>query len=305
MKSYVVPGLTADQLKRLKAGGVQYFRWQHDGTLLADEEALRLALEILNARAIETPTELEGIVKISLDYRTSPIDATAAKQTLPPAELPAPPVRVRPDSWESSRALYIRACAARMQEIIKSAFEVFQAKRALLPEAEATFVKLARRSCFAQQSLSAAALEERFEREIDMIRETPKVARVRVTRGGNTILVYTDTLYATAPDSGERHEIGKFLIRIQPDASVDCIRFYNATRRVDAIRPEMNAPYVLADGSVTADEIKQIFLDQVARCEFAALTDLAIQFIETVNDDRPGSFITRWPGADHISNLIV
>ena len=136
-------------------------------------------------------------------------------------------------------------------------------------------------------------LREKFAREIALIKETPKVNRVRVTNAGGAILIYTDTLFATAVDSEEKHEIGKFLIRILPDASSDSIRFYNATRRVNGIRPAMNAPYVLADGTIISDEIKQTFLDLIARCDFAALADLAVQFIETVNDDAPGRFITR------------
>jgi hypothetical protein len=46
-----------------------------------------------------------------------------------------------------------------------------------------------------------------------------------------------------------------------------------------------------------ANEIKQTFLDLIARCEFAALADLAIQFIETVNDDCAGRLVSCWPHA--------
>jgi hypothetical protein len=109
------------------------------------------------------------------------------------------------------------------------------------------------------------------------------------------LLVYTDTLFAAREESTDRFEIGKFMFRFQMQAQSDAMRFYNATRRVRAISEDMNAPYIYGDGSMMECEIRQTFSELLARCEFAALVDLAIQFIETVNDDEAGKFVNAWP----------
>ena len=364
MKSYVLTGLVQDQLRSLKNSGVTHFKWKDNSILLPDEDAMRLALKVLQAEGSEEPTNMEGVYAVTLTYtgaspgypllddayrhsaadllddqiphadegeleeeadlvrRTNwqpvgePNQPVAPQTTVATASSDSPSSEAKladiasypPDSklarlamspaWLASRVRYIAACAARIQEFVLAAKERLLSKRAKLPEAEDRFAKLTRQAAFAPNTVTQEELREKFAREIALIKETPKVNRVRVTNPGGAILIYTDTLYATAIDSEEKHEIGKFLIRILPDASSDSIRFYNATRRIDGIRPAMNAPYVQADGTIISDEIKQTFLDLIARCDFAALADLAVQFIETVNDDPPGRFITRWPGTD-------
>ena len=289
---------------------------------LVQEDLVQSTADLVDPRASDTHdllVEIETAIDPFRRAQPEPIaqldqqivrEPTAERQTVGPLPSPASlPVPVQPtDSklarlatnpdWLASRVRYIAACAARVHEIVLAAKQRLMAKRSELPSAEERFAKLTRQVAFRPNTVTREELSEKFAQEISQLREIPKVSHVRVTNAGGAILIYTDILCATAIDSEEKHEIGKFLIRILPDVSSDSILFYNATRRVNGLYPAMNAPYVLADGTIISDEIKQTFLDLIARCDFAALADLAIQFIETVNDDAPGRFITRWPGTD-------
>ena len=68
MKSYVLTGLVQDQLRSLKNSGVTYFKWKDNSILLPDEDAMRLALKILQAEGSEEPTNMEGVYAVTLTY---------------------------------------------------------------------------------------------------------------------------------------------------------------------------------------------------------------------------------------------
>ena len=56
----------------------------------------------------------------------------------------------------------------------------------------------------------------------------------------------------------------------------------------------MNSPYVFANGMASANDIKEPIFELIACCEFAAVAELAIQFVETVSDDELGQHLNNW-----------
>jgi hypothetical protein len=195
-----------------------------------------------------------------------------------------------------SRRNYIEACRARLEEVRQQARNSAQPVFEELKKAERQFVRLSRQNAILNNTLSDDELVARFNEDIEQIRGTEKVVDVRVIP--NSVLIYTDTLYAAAPDSGVRHEIGKFLIWVRLDEVNAGVYWFNSSRRVDGARNDMNAPYVYNDGRASSDDTKQAFLDMIARCELGPIADLAIQYIETVNPENPlTAYLENWPRA--------
>jgi hypothetical protein len=195
-----------------------------------------------------------------------------------------------------SRRNYIEACRARLEEVRQqarnSAMPVFEE----LKKAERQFVRLSRQNAILNNTLTDEELVARFNEDIEQIRATEKVIDVRVIP--NSILIYTDVLYATVPDSGHRYEVGKFLIWVRLDEANAGVYWFNASRRLDGARNDMNAPYVYNDGRASSDDTKQAFLDMIARCELGPIADLAIQYVETVNPENPlTAYLENWPRA--------
>lgn len=281
MNSYVLAKLPTAQLEKLKKAGIPFFKWRNGGILLENEDVYQDAIAVLEAKVEENETA-DGLVFVTLIFENE--------------------VVAKPDTDERSRsrANYIRACATRIEQVVNAAREIFKQKKAALPNWEDKFVKATRKMRFAKTP--ERALKAQFEQELQALRALPKVRSVRVAEGLREIMVFTDTLYVTAPDTNLQHEIGQFLIRIHTDGTNDGVRFYNGTRRVNGVREQMNAPYIYRDGTVMTDEIKQTFVDLIARCEFASLVDLAIQYVETLNDDPAARSITSWPVAKFLPN---
>jgi hypothetical protein len=104
-------------------------------------------------------------------------------------------------------------------------------------------------------------------------------------------------LQATDPRTGVCYELGRFLVVIRTNGTNAGVSWFNQTRRVSTIQPNMNAPRVFADGSPCADEIRETLLELIAQFEFATVVELAIQFVETLVDDELSKYIDKWPRA--------
>jgi hypothetical protein len=146
---------------------------------------------------------------------------------------------------------------------------------------------------FSQSTSNEDSLAQTLRAELERLVQTDKVVNVRVN--AQSVLVYTDTLYATARDTNLRHELGKFLIVIDFDGQNSGIRWFNSSRRISASRPGMNAPNVYEDGTAFQDELLATFYELIARFQFAAVADMAIQFVEEVTNDDLATTINRWP----------
>lgn len=282
MKSYIVPNLDNNDKQMLHDHGVVFYPW-NDTDIIIDPTQLENTLKLLSATAQEEATEFEGFFKLVLTF-------------VPNATVTAPVSR-RAQQYDmataASRARYIELCSARLGGMAKQALDKITSRKHKLNAAQDLFVKNARHHFVGTNNLSDDALKERFADEYERLVAVDKVKAVRVTNGA--LLVFTDTLSATNPKDGKRHELGNFLIMIRTDGGEDGVRWFNSTRRIRTVQPGMNAPRVYPDGTACVDEVKETLLELIAQFEFATVTELAIQFVETVGEDELSKFIEKWP----------
>ena len=284
MKSYLLPGLDGAQRQRLVNAGVTFYEWA--GDTLIEEPQLKQALETLGvASATEQATDFENMFRVSLRFR-GPEDERPRVVGL----------GLDPNSPRGrAREQYIKICSARIQAIVQDTLNLAVAQQKALPAVLNQFATNSRAVAFASGAGSEAARRAEFAQELTRVLEVPQVKDVRVIPG--CLCVYTQRLCATNRDTGAKHEIGEFLIRIRLDGLEGGVRWFNATRRVNGVRDSMNAPNVYADGSPCADEMLQTFIELIAQCQFAVVAELAIQFIETVGNDELSRTLDRWPVA--------
>jgi hypothetical protein len=278
-KIYLFPGLAQAQKNELKQAGVEYAAWD-DESISIEEKYLQQSLQLLHANASESTTEFQDVIRLTL-------------RTVSREQKSAPTGRVLSPEQKQSRDNYIAACSTRIADLLQAAKQALKKQRSEFPDKVERFVSAKRDFAFCRSELSEEALAERFCAEFERLKQVPKVVDVRLT--AQAILVHTDTLYATARDTGTQHEVGKFLIAIDIDGRNGGIRWFNASRRVNALRPGMNAPNVYDDGTAFQDDLSATFYELLARLQFAALTDLAIQFIEEVTNDDLATTISSWP----------
>ena len=268
-KIYLISGLAQAQRNALKQAGVVYSAW-NDDTISIEERLLAQTLQLLNSTASQTATEFDGVVELTLRAIRPEHAATASNRPLTAEQ-------------KLSRENYIAACAKRIVESLQLAKKALEVQRRDFPLKIERFVAAKRDFAFCRSVANEEALAQTLGAEFERLLQTDKVVDVRVT--AQAILVYTDTLYATARDTNVRHEVGKFLIVIDFDGRNGGIRWFNASRRINASRPGMNAPNVYEDGTAYQDELLATFYELVARLQFASVADMAIQFIEEVTND--------------------
>jgi len=284
MKSYIVPGLDSTDKDLLHNNGIVFFPWNTE--IIVDESQLAEALKLLGATATEAETEYENMYMLTLQFNVL-------------APTPAGEQRALDRVRKQSRANYIEACKARLQEFVTQAQTKVTDGRNKLGPAQDSFASLSRQLFVAQQRDDGERLKQELDEQFERLLAVPHVKAVRVTTGA--ILVYTDTICATDARTGLRHELGEFLIVIRTDGVDDGVRWFNSTRRVRTIHTGMNAPRVYADGTCCVDEIKETLLELIAQFEFATVAELAIQFVETLANDELSKHIDRWPLAKETS----
>jgi hypothetical protein len=195
----------------------------------------------------------------------------------------------------ASRAAYISAANYRLKQCLDEATIIFNSKKKALPAAQAKFFKAARESIVLSDKAAGEQLLERYADHYQRLAANPQVEAVRVTK--DLILVYTKQIVATHAVSKSRHNLGKYLIQISTADGKLPIRFLNQTRIVTGKYEKMHGPYVYADGTALVSEMQETFVELIAQFEYATVLELAIQFLETVNDDQPGIYLDRWPTA--------
>jgi hypothetical protein len=278
-KIYLLSGLAQAQTNELKQAGVEYAAWD-DNTISIEEKFLKQSLQLLHANGSESATEFQDVIQLTL-------------RTVSQEQSIAPTGRVLTPAQKQSRENYITACSKRTADLLQAAKQALNKHRSEFPDQVESFISAKRDFAFYRSELTEEALAKAFSADFECLCQVAKVRDVRLT--SQAILVHTETLYATARDTNARHEVGKFLIVIDIDGRNGGIRWFNASRRVNALRPGMNAPNVYEDGTAYQDDLTATFYELLARLQFATLTDLAIQFIEEVTNDDLAKMIGRWP----------
>jgi hypothetical protein len=297
LSTYELQNINAAQRDLLLGFGVQHHPWGDDNVLIDGEDQLELALQVLNLQIAKRKVNQENLISLKLKsgyvptvHPSGTIAAPVPTETAPaePRATPVPRPEPNPD-----RTRYVEICRERLERQINEAREHVKRTTKAFKAATTAFIESMRQSTFAQE-LSPAEWDARFAEELDRVREMGKVVDVKVTNNGFAVI--TDTLYATAPDTNKRYEIGSFLIHIRPGGDSAGVFFINRTRRVDGARPAMNAPYVYANGTTVTDDVTEVLMELLGRGEIAAIVDLAIQYIETVQPEHPlTADLNKWP----------
>lgn len=278
MNSYILKGIDDALRQRLYHAGVLFYEWGND--IAIDHSQLELTLETLDATATQKATEYEGMVELQLQYGRS-------------IERPRTPAVVMTEPRAIAREAYIKVSSARLMDAVNAHASFVNGRVKAFDQAHAAFVSKARRHHATSDGGDINKRRERLKQEFATICENPKVIAARVVKG--TLYIYTDTLNAASPDGKTVHQIGKFLITIRLDAEADPIRWFNQTRISNGVRSGMHAPYVFSDGTSCVAEIQETLAELVATFDLSIACELAIQFIETVNDDEAGRYLGRWP----------
>jgi hypothetical protein len=276
---------------------VDFTDFSLDGTagILLDDYNASLAIKQLCDIAIvdeEKPSSYEGIIHTRFKPKaddTVTVNASRAAPSRPaPSKLDA--------EHEKFKLQYIAACSARNNQFFT------QAREALVKHRQKTEPLLANLIL----EMRAAIIEERkargespvdrgaFANEFDALLQVPKVRTV--SSGPGTINIYTEMLHCADPSSGKLHEIGECLIKIYIDGHADGVRWFNLTRRTDALLNQQQAPSVLNSGRACFSDIRENFPDLIASMQFSTVALLAIAFIEQLNaEDLTAEQIIKWP----------
>ncbi|MBY0359597.1 MAG: hypothetical protein K2W82_16450 [Candidatus Obscuribacterales bacterium] len=277
-------------VNRLQREGIVFY--ELDGCIVVDQAQLDRVLTLLEAKIVEeTPAPYENMSDLKIDTLSSRRERAGRQaaagesrnaMTMDPAKAAA-------------RDRYVKICTnnkSAKQTVIAGNLEGLQKK---LPFLRSQFFTISRQQAVAESKESLS--EERLKAEFARLQQVNKLTDVRI--GNGVLLLYTDLLYATDPETESQYEIGQFLIIIRTDGREAApVRWLNQTRQVDGVVKGMQAPYVTADGTCFANEIEETLIQLVAQFEFAAVAELAIQFIETINDDEAGRYIDRWPSSN-------
>lgn len=285
MKSYLVKDLTDEQLNLLTAAGVQHYPW--DTGIMFEETQLDLALSVLNATGAKSKSKYENVYKLKLTFKKRK-RAEGKKDEVDEEALR------REAERQQYRKRYIKACESRTKAILDAAASTASGNRKKLSGAKQRFVTSKRAEVFGSSKIAGNEnAAQILVAELERVRMVQGVQAVHVVP--NRLLISTEILCATDPETGFRHEIGQFLITVYLDGSEDGIRWQNNSRLIDGVRERMQAPTVFSDGRAGAAEIHATIMELIARLELSTVAELAIQFIENPEANEYGKFVSKWP----------
>ena len=285
MKSYLVKDLTDEQLNLLTSAGVQHY--QCETGIMIEETQLDLALSVLNATGTKTKSKYENVYKLKLTFKKRKKQESKREEVDEEA-------RQREAERLQYRKRYIKACESRTKAILDAAASTATGNRKKLSGAKQRFVTSKRAEVFGSSKIAGNEnAAQVLVSELERVRMVQGVQGVHVVP--NRLLISTEILCATDPETGFRHEIGQFLITVYLDGSEDGIRWQNNSRLVDGVRERMQAPTVFSDGRAGAAEIHATIMELIARLELSTVAELAIQFIENPEDNEYGKFVSKWP----------
>lgn len=290
MKSYLLKNLTDEQLGLLTNAGVQHYPW--DSGVIIEETQLDLALAVLNATGTKSKTEYEGVYKLKLTFKKPSKGKGEEKAGKKAEKLDEEELKREKERLESRRR-YIKACESRTKGILNAAASTAESNRKKLTGAKHRFVTSKREEVFGGKLAGNDAAAQTVLTELERIRMVRGVQAVHVVP--NRLLISTEILCATDPETGFRHEVGQFLITVYLDGSNDGVRWQNNSRRIDGVREDMNAPTVFSDGQAGAAEIHATIMELIARMELSTVAELAIQFIEYPENNEYGKYVSNWP----------
>jgi len=197
----------------------------------------------------------------------------------------------------AQRRSYINACGKRMGDFLAQAQATFNAKGVQIESLQEQLAQAIREQDFVREQLTGLEggnnqATIRFGAEFDRLLATEGVCDVEIE--GDKLRVYTDILFCRDSE-GHNHRIGEFIITI-PLNGHGTVHWANQTERKD----NHDAPHI-QNGKPCLGNMGDVFPQLIGKFEFAALTTMAINFVQSVNDTRDvwGQTIRQWPVVRH------
>ncbi|MDO8669367.1 MAG: hypothetical protein Q7K65_03685 [Candidatus Buchananbacteria bacterium] len=283
--------------------GWQYFKPIDMGVEIIDSESLFTVAELLDHNLyIYIPLgyrEMSGGIDI---YRRI-LELTVIELNKTPAEKIERDKAIKEIRRRRAMDGYVNLCQDRQEraslDLSRSITEWTKAVAALQKE----LVNKIRQEKEAQQKLKilkniTASDKTGFETEYNRLFDIEGVENVTAKDG--KLIVHTYNIYITCKDKAGKEftfDIGKFRIEIFLDGANGGLLFFNTTRQAAGGYNgyNINHPHVNSRGEPCLGNIQEMIAQLIAEYQFAAITSLAIQYLETVNlDDLAGSEIFKY-----------
>lgn len=195
---------------------------------------------------------------------------------------------------------YVQICQKRQDVLVKQTGSELEAVSKNLAAIQKNLIEHVRREAELRYSLNSlmsrqSQTGDEYETEFNRLFEIEGVESVLAKE--DKLIVNTYNIYiSTRNKEGQdfTFDIGKFRIEIYFNGDRGGILFFNTTRKGKGGYNNYNIhhPHVNAVGEPCLGNIKEMIGQLIAEYQFAAIVNLAIQYLETVNlDDQAGSEI--------------
>ena len=284
----------------------KYFKPTETGVEIIENESLFPVAELLdNNLYIHIPLgyrEMTGGVDI---YRRS-LELTIVELNRTPAEKAERDQAIKEIRRERVLKSYVAICQKRQEVATRNQKQELDSLTQHVLELQRTLIEKIR--CEAELKHSLKGLQDRqtatsaeFEAEFNRLFNIEGVESV--TAQENKLVVNTHHIYITTQKDKYSPEvtfdIGKFRIEIYFNGENGGLLFFNTTRKGKGRYNGYNVhhPHVKGNGAPCLGNITGMIAQLIAEYQFAAITALAIQFLETVNvEDAAGKDIFNcWP----------
>lgn len=202
--------------------------------------------------------------------------------------------------------LFVKTCLKRYEQE-KANLDSLIAKNAkALAGLQAEICQTAREAqinelhCTALKDKYAEPAGTKAQADFETIAAMEKVGWFWVDQASRRLFVITDILYYEHPTTGQLHELGRFKIDISMESQIQSVngkktfgfRLFNLTRQVE----NQQAPHIPRDGIADLGIAALYLPEYLAKQEFAAIVDLAIQYIEAGPlNDKGLEMLGKWP----------
>ncbi len=284
MKSYLLSKVDDGIKASLLAANVQFFHWG-EGIIFPDRKALDDALAVFDARALEQPTSYANLTGVNLVFNSRDIKPEFAL--------------LRSDEVARTRLNYVNACKGRISNLATEFEQTLDNLGKTLPPLARALFDAHRARYLAEINHSAKSLQEHLAEQVDAVYKLPQVKDLQCLPGPQgTVHISTDTLHTLSSVSGTKRELGRFTIFLSLSGRELPLRLMNSDRRKNALRADMHAPNVWADGKPCYSELDIVWIELLARFELAAAVELALQFLEASGADPfLGKHADAWPAS--------
>lgn len=279
------------------------------GVEIIESESLFAVAELLdNNLYIHIPLgyrEMTGGVDI---YRRI-LELTIVELNRTPAEKAERDQAIKEIRRERALKSYVAICQKRQEVATRNQKQELESLTQHVLELQRSLIEKIRREAELKHSLRSlqdrqTATSAEFEAEFNRLFNIEGVESV--TAQENKLVVNTHHIYITTQKDKYSPEItfdiGKFRIEIYFNGENGGLLFFNTTRKGKGRENGYNVhhPHVNGNGAPCLGNITGMIAQLIAEYQFAAITALAIQFLETVNlEDAAGKEIFMyWPVAE-------